>query len=68
MTAMFLLSLISGITIRKKCSLENLKGRDYHVKMNLKEMGRDGVNWIFVAQDRGEWRAVVNTAMNLRVP
>jgi hypothetical protein len=26
------------------------------------------VDWIHLAQDRGDWQAVMNTAMNLRVP
>jgi hypothetical protein len=34
---------------------------------NIK-MDRDGVNWIDMAQDRDQWRALVNTVMNLRVP
>jgi hypothetical protein len=29
---------------------------------------RDGVDWIVLAQDRDQWRALVNTVMNLRVP
>jgi hypothetical protein len=28
----------------------------------------DGVNWIDMAQDRDQWRALVNTVLNLRVP
>jgi hypothetical protein len=28
----------------------------------------DGVDWIDLAQDKDEWRAVVNTVMNLRIP
>jgi hypothetical protein len=32
------------------------------------EAGRDGVDWINLAKDRDQWRAVVNTVMNLRVP
>jgi hypothetical protein len=36
--------------------------------MELKEIGWDGMNWIDLAQDRGQWMAPVNTAMNLRVP
>jgi hypothetical protein len=28
----------------------------------------DGMDWIDLAQDRGQWRALVNTVMNLRVP
>jgi hypothetical protein len=38
------------------------------IKMNLWEIGIDGANWIRLAQDRVQWRAFVNTLMNLRVP
>jgi len=37
-------------------------------KMDLKERGIDGANWIQLPQDRVQWRAFVNTVMNLRVP
>jgi hypothetical protein len=37
------------------------------IKMDLREIGWGGVEWIHVAQDRDRWRAVVNAAMNLRV-
>jgi hypothetical protein len=37
-------------------------------KMDLKEKGIDGSNWIQLAQDRVQWRAFVNMVMNLRVP
>jgi hypothetical protein len=37
-------------------------------KMDLREIGWDGVDWIELAQDRDQWRALVNTVMNLRVP
>lgn len=36
--------------------------------MGPKEIWYDGVNWIQQAQDRGQWRAVVCTVMNIRVP
>jgi hypothetical protein len=39
-----------------------------NIKMDLREMGIDGANWIRLAQDRVHWRAFVNTVMNLRVP
>jgi hypothetical protein len=39
-----------------------------NIKMDLSETGIDGVNWIQLAQDRVQWRACVNTVMNLRVP
>jgi hypothetical protein len=38
------------------------------MKMDLREIGWDGVDWIELAQDRDQWRALVNTVMNLRVP
>jgi hypothetical protein len=31
-------------------------------------MGWDGMNWIGLAQDRGKWRALVNSVLNLRAP
>jgi hypothetical protein len=31
-------------------------------------MGWDGMDWIDLAEDRDQWRALVNAAMNLRVP
>jgi hypothetical protein len=39
-----------------------------NIKMDLREIGWDGMDWIELAQDRDQWRAVVNTVMNLRVP
>jgi hypothetical protein len=38
------------------------------IKMDLREKGWGGVDWINLAQDRNQWRARVNTVMNLRVP
>jgi hypothetical protein len=35
--------------------------------MDLGEIGWDGKDWIDPAQDRVQWRALVNTVMNLRV-
>jgi hypothetical protein len=38
------------------------------IKTDLREMGWDGVDWIQLAQDRNQCRALVNMVMNLRVP
>jgi hypothetical protein len=35
--------------------------------MDLREIGRGGIDWIHMIQDRGPWRALVNKVMNLRV-
>jgi hypothetical protein len=37
------------------------------IKMDLREMGWGGVEWIQLAEVRDRWRAVVNAVMNLRV-
>jgi hypothetical protein len=39
-----------------------------NIKMDLREIGLDGVDWIDMAQDRDQWRDLVNTVLNLRVP
>jgi hypothetical protein len=39
-----------------------------NIKMNLRETGIDGANWIRLAQDIVQWRAFVNTVMNILVP
>jgi hypothetical protein len=36
--------------------------------MNLRGIGWDGMDWIDLVQDGDQWRALVNTVMNLRVP
>jgi hypothetical protein len=38
------------------------------MKMDLREIGFDGVDWIDMAQDRNQWRAFVNTVLYLKVP
>jgi hypothetical protein len=40
----------------------------YNTKMDLREIGWGGMDWIDLAQGRDQWRALVNTMMNLRVP
>jgi hypothetical protein len=48
-------------------------GRSRHrwednIKMDLREIGIDGANWIQLAEDRVQWQAFVNMVMNLQVP
>jgi hypothetical protein len=39
-----------------------------NIKMDLREIRWGGMDWIHLAQDRNQWRDLVNTVMNLRVP
>jgi hypothetical protein len=39
-----------------------------NIKMDLREIGWGGIDWIYLAPDRARWRARVKTVMNLRVP
>ena len=39
-----------------------------NIRMDLEETGINAGNWIDSSQDRDYWRAVVNAALNLRVP
>jgi hypothetical protein len=39
-----------------------------NIRIDLVEVGWGDVDWICLAQDRGRWRALVNSVLNLRVP
>jgi hypothetical protein len=39
-----------------------------NIKMDIREIGCEYVDWINLAQDRDQWQALVYTVMNLRVP
>jgi hypothetical protein len=39
-----------------------------NIKMAFQEVGCEGMDWIDLTQDRNRWRALVNAAVNLRVP
>jgi hypothetical protein len=40
-------------------------GWDDNIRMELRERGWEGVDWTHLAQERDQWRALVNTVMNL---
>jgi hypothetical protein len=46
---------------RHRCSWED------NIKINFRRIGWGGMDWIDLIQDRNQWRAIVNTVMNLQV-
>jgi hypothetical protein len=42
--------------------------RKDNIRTDLREKGREGGDWIQLAQDRGQWWVFVNAVMNIRVP
>jgi hypothetical protein len=44
------------------------RGWEDNIGFGIREIGWDGVDWIHLDQDRDQWRIVVNTVMNLRIP
>jgi hypothetical protein len=46
---------------RPRCRWEN------NIRTDLRELGWEVVDWMHLYQDRHQWRAVVNTVMNLGV-
>jgi hypothetical protein len=62
--------------VHSRCWSENQKERDHSedlgvdgkiMRLYLRKIGWNSVDWIHLAQDTVQWRAVVNTLMNLRV-
>jgi hypothetical protein len=47
---------------RPRCKWAN------NIKMDLREIGWGGMDWLDLAQDSDQWRALVNMVLNLRVP
>ena len=62
------LKMLAGILTGKK-PLERPRRRwEDNIRMDLEEIVIDAGNWVDSAEDRDYWRALVNAALNLRVP
>ena len=59
--------LIGKPTRRRPSGRPRCRGED-NIRMDLEEIGISAGNWVDSAQDRNYWRALVNAALNLRVP
>jgi hypothetical protein len=60
--------LLTGGKAEGKETMSKTKTWVDNIKMHLIEIGRSGVDWIGLTQDRDRWRVLVNSVMNLRVP
>jgi hypothetical protein len=60
--------LLGSVLLKKMYQVLSLYIIQDEMKLDLRERGWNGVDWIDLAQDRDQWRAFVNTVMNLRVP
>jgi len=60
--------LLVGKTEWKRLCGRSRRRWEDNTRMDLKEMGWKVVDSIHLAQDRGQWRALVNTGVNLGVP
>jgi hypothetical protein len=52
---------------RRPLERRRLRWKD-NIKMDLREVGGGSKNWMDFANDRDRWRALVNAAMNIRIP
>jgi hypothetical protein len=43
-------------------------GWEVNIRMDLRKIGCEGVDWVHLAQDRDQWRVVVNRIMSVRDP
>jgi hypothetical protein len=58
-------SILVGMSERKRPLERPRRKWADNIKMDLREIGWGGMDWIDLAQDRDQWRALVNAVMNL---
>jgi hypothetical protein len=51
-----------------KCPVGRPRRREDNIKIDLRKIGCDGMEWFDLALDRDQWRALVNMVMNLLIP
>ena len=60
--------ILKGKPIRKRPLGRPRRRWEDNIRMDLEEIGINAGNWVVSVQDRNYWRALVNAALNLRVP
>jgi hypothetical protein len=64
----FTFTLYSMAVEDEKCTHHFSQATWEDNEMDITETGFEGVDWMHLAHDRDQWRALVNTVMNLRIP
>jgi hypothetical protein len=59
--------ILIGKSERKRPLRRSRRRGEENIRMDVRERGWIVVDWINLAQDRNQWRVLVNTVMNLRV-
>jgi hypothetical protein len=57
-----------GKSVGKRTVGRPRRREEDNIRMHLRKIGLESVDWMHLAQDRVQWRALVNTVMNLRGP
>ena len=60
--------IVKGTPAGKKPLGRPMRRWEYNIRMDLNEIGINTRNWVDSAKDRDYWRALLNAALNLRVP
>jgi hypothetical protein len=59
--------LVGKLERKKPLGRPRLRWED-HIRIDLRDIGWEGMDWMHLPQYRDQWQALVNTVMNLRVP
>jgi hypothetical protein len=61
-------NILGGNPEQKRPLGRSRRKREDNIKMVLRNIGREGVDWIHLAQYRDQWRVFVTTVMNILAP
>ena len=68
LVSMSLIHILTGKPTGKRHLGRPRRRWEDNIRIDLEEIGINAGNWVDSAQDRNYWRALVNAALNLRVP
>jgi hypothetical protein len=60
--------ILVGKPVGKRTLGRNKSRWEDNIRMDQRQIGWEGVGWMHLVYNRDQWRALVNTIINLRVP